>query len=88
MTCDEQEHQNINLKDGICIAEGKFSILAALTIIDFIYVLVKGHIDGDVTDNHVLIFQTLICAIAGTNIADSIGKIVSKKPSIPSKLSR
>lgn len=79
MTCDEKEHQVINLKDGINIAEGKFSLLAVMTVLDFLYVLIKGHIDGDVTDNHVLIFQTLVCAIAGTNIADSIGKIMTKK---------
>lgn len=68
----EETIKNFNLKDGLSIDEAKVSVLILCTLICFVFVLVKYHIDGDVSDNIVLVFQTLVAAVAGVNIANKV----------------
>lgn len=63
---------NFNLKDGLSIDEAKVSVLILCTLICFIFVLVKYQTDGDISDNIVLVFQTLVAAVAGVNIANKV----------------
>lgn len=74
----EETIKNFNLKDGLSIDEAKVSALILCTLICFIFVLVKYHIDGDVSDNIVLVFQTLVAAVAGVNIANKVTSIIKK----------
>lgn len=63
---------NFNLKDGLSIDEAKVSALILCLVICFIFVLVKYQLDGDISDNIVLVFQTLVAAVAGVNIANKV----------------
>lgn len=63
---------NFNLKDGLSIDEAKVSALILCLVISFIFVLVKYQLDGDISDNIVLVFQTLVAAVAGVNIANKV----------------
>ena len=63
---------NFNLKDGLSIDEAKVSALILCLVICFIFVLVKYQVDGDISDNIVLVFQTLVAAVAGVNIANKV----------------
>ena len=63
---------NFNLKDGLSIDEAKVSTLILCLVICFIFVLVKYQLDGDISDNIVLVFQTLVAAVAGVNIANKV----------------
>ena len=74
----EETIKNFNLKDGLSIDEAKVSVLILCTLICFIFVLLKYHIDGDVSDNIVLVFQTLVAAVAGVNIANKVTSIIKK----------
>lgn len=74
----EETIKNFNLKDGLSIDEAKVSVLILCTLICFVFVLVKYHIDGDVSDNIVLVFQTLVAAVAGVNIANKVSSLIKK----------
>lgn len=74
----EETIKNFNLKDGLSIDEAKVSVLILCTLICFVFVLVKYHIDGDVSDNIVLVFQTLVAAVAGVNIANKVTSLIKK----------
>lgn len=74
----EKTIKNFNLKDGLSIDEAKVSVLILCTLICFVFVLVKYHIDGDVSDNIVLVFQTLVAAVAGVNIANKVSSLIKK----------
>lgn len=74
----EETIKNFNLKDGLSIDEAKVSVLILCTLICFIFVLVKYHIDGDVSDNIVLVFQTLVAAVVGVNIANKVTSVIKK----------
>lgn len=63
---------NFNLKDGLSIDEAKVSALILCLVICFIFVLVKYQLDGDISDNIVLVFQTLVAAVTGVNIANKV----------------
>lgn len=63
---------NFNLKDGLSIDEAKVSALILCLVICSIFVLVKYQVDGDISDNIVLVFQTLVAAVAGVNIANKV----------------
>ena len=63
---------NFNLKDGLSIDVAKVSSLILCLVICFIFVLVKYQVDGDISDNIVLVFQTLVAAVAGVNIANKV----------------
>lgn len=60
------------LSDGLSVDETKFSILIVLTIIYAIFMIVMYCLRKDISSNLVLTFQTLIAAVAGINIAESI----------------
>ena len=60
-------------KDGLSVDETKFSVLIILTIIYAIFMIIMYCIKEDVSSNLVLVFQTLVAAIAGINIAEAIG---------------
>lgn len=60
------------LGDGLSVDETKFSVLIVLTIIYSIFMLVMYCLHKDISSNLVLAFQTLIAAVAGINIAESI----------------
>ena len=74
----EETIKNFNLKDGLSIDEAKVSVLILCTLICFIFVLVKYHIDGDVSDNIVLVFQTLVAAVVGVNIDNKVTSVIKK----------
>lgn len=74
----EETIKNFNLKDGLSIDEAKVSVLILCTLICFVFVLFKYHIDGDVSDNIVLVFQTLVAAVAGVNIANKVSSLIKK----------
>ena len=63
---------NFNLKDGLSIDEAKVRALILCLVICFIFVLVKYQVDGDISDNIVLVFQTVVAAVAGVNIANKV----------------
>lgn len=67
---------NFNLKDGLSIDEAKVSALILCLVICFIFVLVKYQLDGDISDNIVLVFQTLVAAVAGVNIANKVTTVI------------
>ena len=46
--------------------------MALCLVICFIFVLVKYQVDGEISDNIVLVFQTLVAAVAGVNIANKV----------------
>lgn len=73
------EKPNFSLKDGLSIDEAKVSALILCTILDFFFIVWRIQTTGDVTDNHLYIFQTLIAAVAGVNIAEKIGGVFKKK---------
>lgn len=73
------ENPKFNLKDGLSIDEAKVSALILCTILDFLFIMWRIQTTGDVTDNHLYIFQTLVAAVAGVNIADKLGGIIRKK---------
>ena len=60
------------LSDGISVDETKFSVLIVLTIVYAIFILVLYCMKNDISSNLVLVFKTLITAIAGINVAESI----------------
>ena len=68
----EETIKNFNLKDGLSIDEAKVSVLILCTLICFVFVLVK------VSDNIVLVFQTLVAAVAGVNIANKVSSLIKK----------
>lgn len=68
-----------SLKDGLSIDEAKVSVLILCTLLDFLFILWRIQTTGDITDNHLFIFQTLIAAVAGVNIADKIGGLIKRK---------
>lgn len=73
------ENPKFSLKDGLSIDEAKVSALILCTILDFLFIMWRIQTTGDVTDNHLYIFQTLVAAVAGVNIADKLGSIFKKK---------
>lgn len=68
-----------NLKDGLSIDEAKVSALILCTILDFIFIIYCFIANGDITDNHLFLFQTLIAAVAGVNIAEKVTTIIKNK---------
>lgn len=73
------EKPKFSLKDGLSIDEAKVSALILCTILDFLFIIWRIQTTGDVTDNHLYIFQTLVAAVAGVNIADKLGGFFKKK---------
>lgn len=76
---NDKQSPKFNLKDGLSIDEAKVSALILCTIADFmliVYCIVSG---GDISDNHLILFQTLIAAVAGVNIADKLSAIIKSK---------
>ena len=85
MDSNEQNNANttgsasLNFKDGLSIDEAKVSALIVCTIADFIFIVFCIISDGDISDNHLFLFQTLIAAVAGVNIADKVSSIIKTK---------
>lgn len=78
----EQETEKspiFNLKDGLSIDEAKVSALILCTILDFLFIIYCFVANGDITDNHLFLFQTLIAAVAGVNIAEKVSTIIRSK---------
>lgn len=68
-----------NFKDGLSIDEAKVSALILCTILDFLFIIYCFAANGDITDNHLFLFQTLIAAVAGVNIAEKVSTIIRSK---------
>ena len=68
-----------NLKDGLSIDEAKISALILCTVLDFLFIIYCFIANGDITDNHLFLFQTLIAAVAGVNIAEKVTNIIKKR---------
>ena len=64
------------LGDGLSVDETKFSVLIILTIIYAIFMIIIYCLKEDISSNLVLIFQTLVAAVAGINIAEAISSKV------------
>ena len=78
----EQETEKspvFNFKDGLSIDEAKVSALILCTILDFLFIIYCFVANGDITDNHLFLFQTLIAAVAGVNIAEKVSTIIRSK---------
>lgn len=78
---DNEQSPRFNLKDGLSIDEAKVSALILCTIADFMLIAYCIISNGDISDNHLILFQTLIAAVAGVNIADKLSTIVKSKKS-------
>lgn len=76
---EEKDDAPFNLKDGISINEAKVSALIVCTFLDFLFIVYCIAVNGDITDNHLFLFQTLIAAVAGVNIADKITNLIKSK---------
>lgn len=68
-----------SLKDGLSIDEAKVSALILCTLADFVFIVYCIAANGDISDNHLYIFQTLIAAVAGVNIAEKVTNIIQTK---------
>ena len=71
--------RKFSLKDGLSIDEAKVSVLIICTLGDFALVAWCMITQGDITDNHLYVFQTLIAAVAGVNIADKLAGFIKRK---------
>lgn len=60
------------LSDGMSIDETKVSLLMILTLIYSIFLLVMYTLNGDISSNLVLVYQSLLASICGMNIASTI----------------
>lgn len=78
---DNEQSPKFNLKDGLSIDEAKVSALILCTIADFLLIAYCIISSGDISDNHLILFQTLIAAVAGVNIADKLSTIIKSKKS-------
>lgn len=78
---DNEQSPKFNLKDGLSIDEAKVSALILCTIADFMLIAYCIISSGDISDNHLILFQTLIAAVAGVNIADKLSTIIKSKKS-------
>lgn len=74
-----ENKQKFSLKDGLSIDEAKVSALILCTIADFLLIAYCMAVNGDITDNHLILFQTLIAAVAGVNIADKLTSLINIK---------
>lgn len=72
MEQETQQSPAFNLKDGLSIDEAKVSALILCTVLDFLFIIYCFIANGDITDNHLFLFQTLIAAVAGVNIANKV----------------
>lgn len=79
MDQETQQSPNFNLKDGLSIDEAKVSALILCTVLDFIFIIYCFVANSDITDNHLFLFQTLIAAVAGVNIAEKVTTIIKSK---------
>lgn len=79
MEHETQQSPAFNLKDGLSIDEAKVSALILCTVLDFIFIIYCFITNGDITDNHLFLFQTLIAAVAGVNIAEKVTTIIRSK---------
>lgn len=68
-----------SLKDGLSIDEAKVSALILCLLADFLLIAYCMAVNGDITDNHLILFQTLIAAVAGVNIADKLTSFIKIK---------
>lgn len=68
-----------SIKDGLSIDEAKVSALILCTLADFVFIIYCIADNGDISDNHLYIFQTLIAAVAGVNIAEKVTNIIQTK---------
>ena len=66
------------VSDGISINEAKTSILVISFVVVAIFGLVMYAMRSDVTDNYVVLFQTLAVSIAGVNVANAISNSINK----------
>lgn len=73
-----ENKQKFSLKDGLSIDEAKVSALILCTIADFIFIVYCTIANGDISNNHLIVFQTLIAAVAGVNIADKLTTLIKK----------
>lgn len=78
---NNEQSPNFNLKDGLSIDEAKVSALILCTIADFMLIVYCIIANGDISDNHLNLFQTLIAAVAGVNIADKLSAVIKSKKS-------
>ena len=76
---EKQQSPAFNLKDGLSIDEAKVSALILCTVLDFFFIIYCFIANGDITDNHLFLFQTLIAAVAGVNIAEKVTTIIKSK---------
>ena len=76
---NNEQDPKFNLKDGLSIDEAKVSALILCTIADFMLIVYCIISNGDISDNHLILFQTLIAAVAGVNIADKLSTIIKTK---------
>lgn len=76
---NDKQSPKFNLKDGLSIDEAKVSALILCTIADFMLIVYCIVSEGDISDNHLILFQTLIAAVAGVNIADKLSAIIKSK---------
>lgn len=76
---DNEQSPKFNLKDGLSIDEAKVSALILCTIADFMLIAYCIISSGDISDNHLILFQTLVTAVAGINIADKLTSFIKIK---------
>lgn len=75
----EQTSPKINLRDGLSIDEAKVSALIICTLGDFALVAWCIVVNGDISDNHLYLTQTLVAAVAGVNIAGQLAGFIKRK---------
>lgn len=76
---EQKETPRFSLRDGLSIDEAKVSALIICTLADFALVVWCIVTQGDITDNHLFLSQTLVAAVAGVNIADKLGGLFKRK---------
>lgn len=78
-TEEQKPSPRINLKDGLSIDEAKVSALIICTLADFALVAWCIITQGDISDNHLYLTQTLVAAVAGVNIAGQLAGFIKRK---------
>lgn len=64
------------LRDGLSLDETRVSILIMIFIVSSIFGLIMYYINGDITNNLLQIILTLIYAIAGVNLSNTVSNVL------------
>lgn len=65
-------------KDGLTVSETKFSLLALLLVIGFVYGIVDHFINGDIAINLLDLINGLLLAFVGVNAVDRVSSAFEK----------